>query len=485
MIWPDLVELASRNLRNSRLRNGLTAAGIGVGIASLVAMLSLGVGLQELAENRLSRSGLFNTVMVSEWRSVEQMRREGQQSGAPTDRATMPDFTQVAAPPVLNDAAREAIRRLPGVAEVEPEIRFVAEIQQGEKSLIAQMGGLPASARADEAFDTLKGKFFSSETAAEAVVRIEFAREWDAANPQSVIGQDVLLRYAERENLRADPAEEVSSHGQNAPAVDTSDDEEQSGSILSGDDTDEANYGFTVVRKERPLRIVGLIQTQPYGGMREISRARVFIPLKLAEQLNVMQGSDLRGSLAGAGRTYSSLMTSVDSPAHVGDVQDAVRKMGFRTFSILNASQSLRRFFAILDLFLGIFGSMALAVASLGIVNTLVMAVLERRREIGIMKALGASDGDVKRLFFAEAGTLGLFGGLFGVAFGWAMSRGINFATEYYLRQRQLPPETVSSVPPWLIGAGIVFAIVVSLLAGLYPASRAAKLDPVQAIRYE
>jgi putative ABC transport system permease protein len=169
----------------------------------------------------------------------------------------------------------------------------------------------------------------------------------------------------------------------------------------------------------------------------------------------------------------------------VGDVQDAIRKMGFRTFSILNASQSLRRFFAILDLFLGIFGSMALAVASLGIVNTLVMAVLERRREIGIMKALGASDRDVKRLFFAEAGTLGLFGGIFGVVFGWAMSRGINFATEYYLRQRQLPPETVSSVPLWLVGAGIGFAIIVSFLAGLYPASRAAKLDPVQAIRYE
>src|SRR5689334_1448407 len=123
MIWPDLVELASRNLRNSRLRNGLTAAGIGVGIASLVAMLSLGVGLQELAGNRLSRSGLFNTVMVSEWRSVEQMRREGQQGGVRPDPASMPDVSQMGSPPVLDENARTAISRLQGVSEVEPEIR--------------------------------------------------------------------------------------------------------------------------------------------------------------------------------------------------------------------------------------------------------------------------------------------------------------------------------------------------------------------------
>ncbi len=483
MKLPDLIDLAARNLRNSRLRNGLTAAGIGVGIASLVAMLSLGVGLQELAGSRLSRSGLFNTVMVSEWRSVEQMRRDGQQGQAGAlGGGSAPSFPDFASPPVLDDAARQEIMRLPGVMEVEPEIRFVGEIQQGDKALIAQLGGLPASAREDEAFDTLKGTFFSGLQAGEAIVRIEFAREWDAANPQSILGQEIVLRYAERESLAPDNSNNSADNADgfaNSPASD---------SALGGEEpAEDSSYGFTVVRKEQPLRVVGILETQPYGGMRELSRARVFIPLGLAEKMNLLQSADLRGSVTTGGgrRTYSSLMTQVNSPARVSEVQDAVRKMGFRTFSILNASQSLARFFAILDLFLGIFGSMALAVASLGIVNTLVMAVLERRREIGIMKALGASDGDIKKLFFAEAGTLGLFGGLFGVAFGWAMSKGINMATEYYLRQRQLPPETVSSVPPWLIGLGIGFAIIVSLIAGLYPASRAAKLDPVQAIRYE
>jgi ABC-type antimicrobial peptide transport system permease subunit len=124
-------------------------------------------------------------------------------------------------------------------------------------------------------------------------------------------------------------------------------------------------------------------------------------------------------------------------------------------------------------------------VASLGIINTLVMAILERRREIGILKALGASDRDVRQLFFAEAGVMGLVGGILGVGLGWAIGRAINFGTNIYLRRLELPPERIWSVPLWLVGAAIGFAIVVSLVSGIYPAARAARLDPVQTLRYE
>jgi putative ABC transport system permease protein len=118
-------------------------------------------------------------------------------------------------------------------------------------------------------------------------------------------------------------------------------------------------------------------------------------------------------------------------------------------------------------------------------VNTLVMAILERRREIGIMKAIGASDADVKKLFFAEAGAMGILGGILGVVLGWAIGQLINFGTNIYLKRQSLPPEHFWAVPWWLVSFAIGFAFVVSLVSGLYPAGRAARLDPVQALRYE
>ena len=248
----------------------------------------------------------------------------------------------------------------------------------------------------------------------------------------------------------------------------------------------ESDAAYSVISREQKLKIVGISDLDP-DSMRGAARARVFLPLKLAQDLRVMQPSDVRDSMRGFSKqpSYSTVSVRVKNPKNVEAVEQAIKKLGFNTFSILDATRSLRQFFAVLDLFLGIFGSLALAVASIGIVNTLVMAILERRREIGIMKAIGASDSDVKKLFFAEAGAMGLLGGVVGVALGWAIGHVINLGTNIYLKRQALPPETFWSVPWWLVGAAIVFAFVVSLVSGLYPAARAARLDPVQALRYE
>jgi putative ABC transport system permease protein len=113
------------------------------------------------------------------------------------------------------------------------------------------------------------------------------------------------------------------------------------------------------------------------------------------------------------------------------------------------------------------------------------MAILERRREIGVLKALGAADRDVRQLFFAEAGVMGLAGGIFGVALGWAIGRVIQVVTAIYLRRQGMTSPDIWSVPLWLVLGAIAFAVVVSLVSGIYPASRAARLDPVEALRYE
>jgi putative ABC transport system permease protein len=198
-----------------------------------------------------------------------------------------------------------------------------------------------------------------------------------------------------------------------------------------------------------------------------------------------MLPSDLREGSLLDDRAYTQVSVRVKSPRDVPRVEDAVHRMGFGAFSVLDASRNLQRFFAVLDLFLGIFGSLALAVASLGIINTLVMAILERRREIGILKALGASDLDVKKLFFAEAGAMGIVGGALGVALGWMIGKVINAGTNIYMHRQNLPSETFWFVPWWLVLFGLGFSLIVSLVSGLYPAARAAKLDPVKALRYE
>ncbi len=457
----DLFELAVRNLRQSKLRNGLTTIGISVGVASLVAMLSLGVGLQQLATRRLAGSGMFDTVFVMSKQDTRGFDRDEDRKDQHPEKA-----------PVLDESARQQMSRIQYVTEVEPEVRVMGQIVYGGQTHFGFVTGLPMSARENEAFDTLQGKFFSGSDADEVILLNDFAKELDPLNPKSLIGREVTLRYGEHQSLAAD--------NENSGRPQVGGDQNDNAAADSGSD-----YGFSVVRKAQALKVVGIVDEEPYGGMRTVSRGRIFLPVDLTEKLNMAEFSDMRSSLRGHGKTYATLTVRVKDPAKVAQVQDTIKQMGFRTFSVLDATKSLRRFFTVLDLFLGIFGSLALAVATLAIINTLVMAVLERRREIGVMKAIGASDRDVKRLFFAEAGAMGFFGGILGIALGFAIGKAINLGTGIYLHNHQLPAEPVWILPTWLIGAAIAFSIVVSLLAGLYPASRAARLDPVQTLKYE
>src|SRR5205085_11442157 len=187
-----------------------------------------------------------------------------------------------------------------------------------------------------------------------------------------------------------------------------------------------------------------------------------FIPLRTAEALHVAQPNDVQDFVRAGGSnkpTYMALTVRVKSPKDVMRVEEAIKKMGYSTFSLLDATRSLRLVFTVFDLFLGLFGSLALTVASLGIINTLVMAILERRREIGVLKALGAADRDVKQLFFVEAGVMGLFGGVLGVLLGWLIGRSLTLGTNIYLHRQNLPGVDISSVPWWLVLASILFAV--------------------------
>jgi putative ABC transport system permease protein len=452
----DVADLAVRNLRESVFRNSLTTIGISVGVASLVAMLSLGIGLQQLASRRLQKSGLFDTVVATSRRDLRNFREQREDGPPPAES------------PSLDESARQKIAQIPGVVEAYPDIRFVTDVRFDGKPHLTMVAGIPFSAKNNnDAFDGMQGRFFSSDAGPEVILQKSFAEELlgittkpgtDTTNiaelAKPLLGKELTMRYAER------------TSSPSSSAVGQSD-----------------RAAYSVVSRERVLKIVGLTDLDP-DSLRGTARARVFLPLKLAQDLHIML-SNLRDRSASDSPSYTSLSVRVENPNQVPAVEDAIKKMGFSAFSIVDATRSMRQFFAVLDGFLAIFGSLALAVASIGIVNTLVMAILERRREIGIMKAIGASDADVRGLFFAEAGAMGLVGGTVGVTLGWAIGRLINFGMNIYLERQHFPSAQIWSVPLWLVLSAIVFSIVVSLLSGLYPASRAARLDPVQALRYE
>ena len=453
MKTPDLLELATRNLRESMLRNSLTTIGISVGVASLVSMMSLGVGLQRMISVRLEKVG-FNLLTV--------MNRGNLRMGA----AAM-DLSQAnpADERALDEAARLEIAHLPGVIEAYPDLRFTGEFSFGDVSRHALATGLPESVKTTDDFNNVKGRFFSSPAAAEAIVDKYFAAqllgraierpgrgmlkksapvEMDvAALARDLVGKELVLRYSQR---------------------------------IAG--SDQAG-GYTVVPRQATMKIAGVADIDLQS---RYARTGVFLPMKFAQDLRVMQGADLRAS---SGPVYNLLIVRVKEAGQVQKVEDTVKKMGFGAFSIQDAKRSLRQGFAVFDIFLGVFGSLALAVASIGIVNTLVMAILERRREIGIMKAIGASDSDVKRVFFAEAGAMGVVGGVVGVLLGWLIGRVINVGTNIYLTRQGAANVEVWYVSWWLVAGAIGFALVVSLLAGWYPASRASRLDPVEALRYQ
>src|SRR5512137_418519 len=281
----DLGELAVRNLREAVLRNSLTTLGVAVGVASLVAMVSLGVGLQELATKKLANSGLFDTVLVTSRRNIRDFGRSAAKNSGP------------AAPlRALDDEARHEMERLPNVVEVYPQIRFPTEVRYAGNPFQTVVAGIPFSARGNGAFEGVQGAFFSGPGADEAVLQIEFAKDL-SDRPSALIGKDLVVRYMERQAL---PAQSGSTDPANAGLA------AQSGATNSADALGE---GFSIVPREKILRIVGIVETEPATGFGGFGNGRLFIPLEVASALRAAQVNDLREAVRASSDkpTYASL----------------------------------------------------------------------------------------------------------------------------------------------------------------------------------
>ena len=234
------------------------------------------------------------------------------------------------------------------------------------------------------------------------------------------------------------------------------------------------------------VQVVGVAEIESGFGFRLGS---VLVPTGVVSNLDYISFSDpveLMTMLSEPpAEGWALVVVKVDNERDYDRVSSEIEAMGFRIFSFLEQMDEIRKNFLVFDVIVGAIGLLALFVASLGIVNTMVMSIIERTREIGILKSLGAQEGQIRLLFLVESGAIGLIGSLGGILLGWLVSRLLSIIIQWYLASQELPTMDMFSLPLWVALAAIGFGVGVSIIAGLYPASRGARVDPVRALRHE
>jgi putative ABC transport system permease protein len=166
---------------------------------------------------------------------------------------------------------------------------------------------------------------------------------------------------------------------------------------------------------------------------------------------------------------------------NVSRVRSQITAIGYSTSAPENLIATVRRYLRVVEIVLTAVGAIALVIAALGITNALLAAVRERHREIGVLKAIGARDRDVLRVFLVEAGVLGLLGGLLGTVLGWLIARIVGEVVNGYLTAQGLVGVRLG-IPGLVVAGGIVGSTLLSLIGGTVPALRAARLPARGAI---
>jgi putative ABC transport system permease protein len=447
----DFVGLALGNMTKRKLRTGLTVLGVTVGIGALVSMISFGRGMQRNVTTTFESLELFNVLTVSPGGSS----RHG---GDPDDPAPRPAAGEDPSRPLDDEAAGE-IARFPGVETVYPDVNFPALVSLDGKDQLRLVQVLPARVAAGPPFKTAWGRSFASDDERAVVVGRDLLRRLGVADPAKAVGRTVEISSVTLDLSRFNPADMGSLlEGRNVPVS-----RERYAFVIAGVTANEAAFG--------PVPMQGDVLMPP-GPAREVKR----LPFS-----SVWDLFRIKDGLLG----YSALTVRLSSPRSLEAVKKRVREMGFRTFALADQFEEVKRGFLYLDMVLAAVGMIALFVASLGIVNTMAMSILERTREIGVMKAVGARDTDVRQVFFVESAVIGFLGGVAGCGLGWAVSRIINGVVNTFLARQGVPRVDYFAFPLLLFAGAVVFAMLVSLVSGLYPAHRAARVDPVSALRHD
>ncbi|HEV8187051.1 MAG TPA: FtsX-like permease family protein [Pyrinomonadaceae bacterium] len=485
MSFLDILHLALRNLRQAKLRAILTTMGVIVGVAVIVTMMSFGLGLQSNMLARFKALDLFNEIQVfgrglSNLAGLDRgrSRDEGESGGRRRGDKTPTR--------ILDDAGIKEIAAIKGVAYVEPSVNFGSYVRANGKMLTQTVGGANIPNASTRFQNFAAGKMISSAGADEAVVSERFVRDFGYAKPADAVGQTLELLAPPSDNKnKEETTEEETPNFFGIP--------------LDDPGLDESSADLEV----KKFRIAGVLSTEikegaGQGGLRGMMPgAGIYLPLQMAHQWTIRHRgpmSQVELALArasgnlGEGQTegYDRAVVRVEDPVQLTAVRQKITELGFSSFSIVDEIDQIRTVFLIIDSVLGLLGGISLLVASFGIANTMIMSILERTREIGIMKAIGAEDREIKLIFFVEAAVIGVVGGIVGVFIAWGIDGLANrLAYRFILKPQSASFIDFFSMPIYLSVGAILFALIVSILAALYPASRAARIDPVRALRHD
>ncbi len=482
MSFFDILSLALRNLRQAKLRAVLTTMGVVVGVAVIVTMVSFGLGLQRNLLARFKALDLFNEIRVF-GQSLGSLASAGLDRDSPAQGRSR---RAPAATRILDDSALAEIANIDGVAYVEPNISFSVYVRTNGRVLTQSTSGATIP-NASSRFQTFAaGRMISAEDADEAVVTERFVRDFGFEEPAQAIGKtlEFLTLPKETEEIRRSKEPPASFFG--IPLID-----EEAG--------DSDAPGLVAHR----FTISGVLSTEirdgpGQGGLRGLMpAARIYIPLQTAKTWNLehlgptsqvaLQLVRETGTLGAADwEGYDSAVVRVTDPVVLTNVRTRLTELGFGSFSIVDQLDQIRTVFLIVDSALGLLGGISLLVASFGIANTMIMSILERTREIGIMKAIGAENREIKLIFFFEAAVIGLTGGVLGTLLAWGVDGIANrLAYRFILQPQGASYVDFFSLPIYLSLGAVLFALLISILAALYPAARAARIDPVKALRHD
>ncbi|MCB9431331.1 MAG: ABC transporter permease [Ardenticatenaceae bacterium] len=428
----DLVTLIVENLARRKGRVALTAVGVIIGTAAVVLLVSLGVGLQQNAADQLGGIGDLTKIQVY-----------------PTYGEFDPNTGQPIGGTMLTDQTIADIGALPGVTAVIPQDYFqgYAQIKLDRLEGGSQMLGVGTNDLGQLGVKAQQGS-------------LELKRG------TAVVGAMVSQSfYDPRLRPGQDPP----------PPPDLYDKQLVLNLVKYTPDGQE-------VRKTVRLKVGGVL-----AEARDEPDWSIYIPLDELTGYNTwVTGQRIDRNKVG----YNNMIVRVADLDQVLDVTEQITNLGYQAYTPQSFVQGINGFYLILQIIFGGVGAIALLVAAIGIANTMAMAILERTREIGLMKAVGATNQHVLGVFLGESAGIGFLGGLGGVALGWGLGQVANVFVLSYLAGQSAetgaPPPTVAvSTPLWLPIFALIFATIIGLISGLYPALSAATLSPIKALKYE